>query len=244
MQEQCVTSAGWIAYNAQQLTKSADIGRIDASLDVSVSPGLLKNGKLSKNKKRQREVVSVPEQGLAAMIVVARMHPNSDYSKSTGNRWPVAIPNTHGVAAFWSAVQMIAARMIKARHSSANFIKHGWVKSIRDAFGHIDFQHSAKYRNADRAMGDQVNRLNTTNLDDLGKFFVAGVGDSVSVTAENNVGDATGKSNDKLARKHHMAVLEYGLPALNESIAFEERTGQAELERRLLAGVVPIQKME
>ena len=76
VEEQCVTSATFIAFNWQKGIPAADIAEIDASLD---------------------EVVRVSEKTGAVwtrgmVIAQQRTNPKSPYSIATGNRWPLVKP--------------------------------------------------------------------------------------------------------------------------------------------------------
>lgn len=232
MAQQCVTSAVFIAFRAQELTPATEISRIDSELSAEFSPGRLKSGKLSKAKKRQEEVVSTPQQGLAAMIVVARMNPNSAYSLSTGNRWPVAVPNTKGKEAFWAAVQVIAGRMVKARHSSTHFLRTGWTPAIRIGLSNPNYKYfqGGVSRKAAR---QRPNALTTIDPMQLGDMQITISGDSAVVTGENNVGEG---GNAVLDAKHRLALIQHGVPALQQAVNEETDAILIEVERRLAAG--------
>lgn len=119
-------TVAFVVHDAKDHTPFTSLGRIDTDLSVQMTPGILESGERSKSKKRQREVVNIPIAGLASMIVVARMHPGSRYSRLTDNRWPVVKPNTHGRGAFWLWVQARAEKMVKSRHSSTHFLQISW----------------------------------------------------------------------------------------------------------------------
>jgi hypothetical protein len=244
LREQVVTSAGWICVNAQKMTPAVDVQRIDTELEVIVTPKLSTRGA---NKglplKSGKKNVTVPEMSYAMMIAIARLHPNSKYSLSTGNRWPVAMPNTSGKQAFLDFMAAVAERMVSGRHSSTHFLQHGWAPAIRKAFDSPDFQHSKKYRSANSAMADSVNRLNTMDSSELGMMTIDLVGDDVVVTAENDVGENVGDSNDVLARKHREALILFGTVAAQRAVDQEAVSVNTELERRISEGVVPFNKM-
>ena len=115
---------------------------IDSDMQVTVTPIV------SAGYKGQTNITGNVEKTRAMMIVVARMNPNSKYSLSTGNRWPVAMPATGlGVSRgtgmgpfrpspldrmaaklnFWNFVEQVAERMVRSRHSSTGFIKKSWI---------------------------------------------------------------------------------------------------------------------
>jgi len=241
VQQQCVTSAAFICFRAQDLTRAADIGRMDSELEVTVTPKLSTRGKrkglpLMSGKKN----VAVPDQSVAMMIAISRLHPNSKYSISTGNRWPVAMPNTEGRAAFFDFMAKVAARMVSARHSSANYLQHGWQPAISKAISNPLYRY---FRGGpSRAeMKSNPNPLNTMDHNQLGGITINLAADGCVVTAENNVGD-NGKSS-VLNEKHRNALVRYGAPALQQAIDEETSAMLAEIQRRWDAGKRPIEAM-
>ena len=227
MIEQCVTSAAIICVDAQKRTAAVAIGVIDAELAVDVTPVLVKRGKRKGLPlKSGKTNVAVPQRGLAAMIVVARMHPGSDYSLSTGNRWPVAKPQTKGTAAFWQAIQVIAQRMVKARHSSTHFLQHGWAEPIRRLLSDPNYYAGrSKFQSRQQS---RVNPLNTLNQDRLGTATVDLAGNECLVLAENAVGEG---GNDVLDRKHRIALIREGTIPLQEAVDAESRAIAAQSQK-------------
>lgn len=231
MLEQCVTSAAFIAIEAQRNTPHATVGQIDADLQVEVR-GYTAKGKPSRAKRPARKVVSalpgvrVP---MAVLIVMARTNPNSAYSRSTGNRWPLplaALPTGPGTA---RARQAIIAgwvqRMTMARHSSTHFLQHGWGPGIRRLLGHPDY-YGGRSRIAQLAQG-RINPLNTMNHDPLGTAVVELTGDQCRVIVENDVGD---EGNAVLAKKHRDALIAEGQQPLENAIAREVTTMQSKIQ--------------
>lgn len=121
-----------------KLTPAASISRIDTSLMVETSPAVLKSGKLSRNKKRQNEVVTESmfrptAAPLAALIINASVirpdigaTPSAKrYNQRTGFRWARmqspfrGVPRAAGAAAMRAAI----SRMTKSRHSSTHFLQ-------------------------------------------------------------------------------------------------------------------------
>ena len=237
VREQCVTSATFIAFRAQAATPAVDMETIDEELDVDVTPVLATRGKRKGLPlKSGKTNVEVPEMGLAAMIVVARMHPGSTFSRLTGNRWPVAMPDTHGHSEFWSAVQIIAQRMVKARHSSTHFLKTGWTPAIRIGMGSEFYRYNPAFgyrRQAAALPNSGPGDLKSGNVEAFGTMVIELSGDDCVVTGSNDVG---GEGNEVLAKKHRDALIEHGLPALEEAIAQEVADGYAELQRRMDLG--------
>ena len=130
---------GFVVRRAQQLTPVVSLTKIDTQLRVTTSPAVLKNGQLSKNKKRQRGVVTAQgrltrsQQGprmvpLAALIVQAQSNPNSRFSQLTSMRWLRRHSPFKGVSRRTGAMKMRAAisRLAKGRYSSRAFFKASW----------------------------------------------------------------------------------------------------------------------
>lgn len=215
LREQCVTSAALICLDAQELTPAVDLATIDSDMEVIAYPEILKNGKASRDKKKQRaELAFAVDKSVAEMIVVARMHPGSRYSMLTGNRWPVAMPQTKGTADFWGAVQDIAERMVRSRASSTHYLQHGWSPAINQLLRDPAY-YAGKSRVQLRAQSN-VAPLNTVSPDALGGATVQVYGDACFVTAENRVG-SSGPS-EVLNEKHQAALIEYGMPPTQAAI--------------------------
>ena len=241
IQEQCVTSVTFIALRAQKLTPAASVGRIDADLEVEVSPVLSTRGKrkglpLKSGKKsvQAQRGVRVP---IGVLIVMARMDPNSKYSRLTGNRWPLlGLPTGPGTAA--ARQQFIGAalsRMTMGRHSSTHFLETGWTPAIRTGLASEFYRYNPSFgtRKAARAVPNSSNRLAP---DALGTMIIELTGDMCVVTATNDVGEATGKSTAKLAEKHREALIEYGTKPLQQAVDEETASITTEIDRRLEEG--------
>lgn len=117
------------------------IGRIDRELAATLSPGRLKSGKLSKSKRRAREVVSVAVGGvgrsttvpLAVLIIQARGRPGSHYNELTGHRWATPSPYLgKSRAAGAMAMEAAVSRMVKARHRSVAFLASSMLPAADD----------------------------------------------------------------------------------------------------------------
>lgn len=228
--EQCVTSLGIICSNARRDTPFVEPGEIDEELAVTATPGLLKSGALSKAKNRQREVVTVPEDGLAAMIVLARMHPGSNYNQLTGNRWALDKPDTHGAAEFAAWVQAAAVRMVKGRRSSTHYLMAGWIEPIRLCISSPFFK--GRYRTIQSGSKGSF-KLDQRDPARLGGMTIELGADDVTVTAVNDVGDG---SNDVLDSKHQAALIRYGTPPLQAAVDKEASDMLAELSQRMEDG--------
>lgn len=139
----------FVVLEASAATPVVSMGKIDAELQVTTSPAVLKSGKLSRNKKRQREVVTARShklakghQGprfvpLAALIIQAQVlrvdttssQPGmSRFNRMTGMRWARLQSPFKGVSRRTGANKMRQAisRLTKARHSSSGFFKASW----------------------------------------------------------------------------------------------------------------------
>ena len=116
---------------------------IDSDMQVTSTPILSTRGsRKGLPLKDGSTELEVPDMSAAMKIVIARMNPQSKYSLSTGNRWPVATQGgwhamisgfgkAYGVenafAMALDAIRPIAERMVRARHSSPGFLKHSWI---------------------------------------------------------------------------------------------------------------------
>lgn len=220
MEEQCITSAAFICLDAQANTPAVEIGRIDQELEVNVT-GYTKKGRLSKAKNPHERRVTLKDTGkevpLAVLIVMARTDPDSKYSLSTGNRWPLdadSLPKGPGssLARKFKIMEWIQ-KMTMARHSSTHFLQHGWAPAIGRLLRHPAYYAGrSKFKLAEQT---KINPINTMSHDDLGMAMVVTSGDSTMVTSENAVGAGT---NAVLSAKHRNALIEYGLEPLKNAI--------------------------
>ncbi len=232
LREQCVTSAAFIAQDAQQNTPAVGIGQIDAELQVDVV-GLTAKGRKSRAKYPATRRVTI-QKGvrvpLAVLIVMARTNPNSAYSRMTGNRWPLSmgmLPTGKGTAAARQAI--IAgwiSRMTMARHSTTHFLQHGWAPVIRTLLSDPAY-YAGKSKMRINAQ-TKINPLNTlTANSDLGRAIIELTGDQCVVMGENAVGEG---GNAVLDEKHRQALILHGTPPLQEAINREAATMDAKLQ--------------
>ena len=198
---------------AQELSPVVRQGRIDTDMQVTVTPILSLKGKRKglplKDGSKNIEVLS---HSRAAMIVVSRMHPNSKYSKLTGNRWPVAMPDFHGRrdggAAFWGYVKETAERMVRARHSSTGFLKHSWAAIIQKLLPLVK----------DGGGKGEISNQKSVLLS--GNVFPAVGGSSVAVCrVENTIGLLN--KNSVLGNKYNQAAVVKLGPVLQDAINIE-----------------------
>lgn len=252
--EQSVTSMGWIFVNAQKATPKVEVAEIDSELSVISTPVLSTRGARKGLPLRSgRMNVATTARTGAEMIVVARMHNpgisqttgNANYNLLTGNRWALPmLPNGVGTAGFWAQVALIAQRMVKTRHSSTAFLKSGFSAAIKKCFDSPLFQHSKKYRNANAAIGDSKNQLNTLGSDKLGNLEIVGAGSgSIVVTGENNVGEKSG--NSIMDAKRRQALILKAGPHVQAAIYQEEANlnERGELGMRMTDALKPAQAL-
>jgi hypothetical protein len=116
---------------------------IDSNMQVTSTPKLSTRGpRKGLPLKDGSSDLEVPDMSAAMKIVIARMNPQSKYSLSTGNRWPVATQggwhamirgfakaygSQNAYAMALDAIRPIAERMVRARHSSTGFLKKSWI---------------------------------------------------------------------------------------------------------------------
>jgi len=111
---------------------------IDTDMEVTVTPKIAISGKRKGLPLRSGATdIDIPDFSTATLIVMARMNPNSKYSLSTGNRWPLpkirirdfakAYGDANALQMFFEAIRPMAERMVRARHSSTGFLKKSWI---------------------------------------------------------------------------------------------------------------------
>ena len=235
MEEQCVTSATFIAARAQKDMAFVLIGNIDRELEVEVIPRIGKRGKPLKNKKdvAVQSGVRVP---LGVLIVMARGNPFSKYSQETGDRWPLTLPSggpgyKERLAAF---VQASLQRMVMARHSSTHFLLTGWTPAIRDGLASPLYRYNASF--GSRRDASAVGNAGAAGVKKSGDVRALGMmtidlgGDSCAVTTENDVGGEG--TNDVLLKKYREALIEHGTAPLEAAIAQEVADGEKEIRIR------------
>lgn len=232
LQQQCVTSVVFICRRAQELTPAASIARIDAELDRDVTPQRKTNGSAHQNFMAALAPFPIT---VGMKIVIARMNPGSKYSRETGNRWPLAKPNTKGRMEFLQYVLNVSERMRSSRHSSTHYLQTGWTPAIMIGIKSDLFRYNPAFGSR-RAGAFRPNSLNDVDPDALGGLTIDVTGDTCFVVASNDVGEPTGGSNAVLAKKHREALIRYGTPAANQAIAEEVAGIEREVERRFALG--------
>lgn len=230
MQEQCVTSAAYIIRDAQANTAFVEVATIDSELDVQVIPRT-KGGRISRAKRpHHKEVATLPgvRVPVGVLIVMARLDATSDYSKRTGNRWPLSgIPTGKGSAAArreWIRTRI--GRMTLARHSSTHYIRHGWTPGL------MRLIESPLFRG--RSGGVVKMRQNTVSPEKLGDGIIDLTPDQVTVTVLNQVDEG---SNAVLNASRHRALIEHALPQLQPAADKETANINTLVVQRLESGM-------
>ncbi len=220
-------------------SRAVDIPTIDADLNVEVT-GITRTGRPSNAKKPYGHRVTTVKAGKAVpqavLIVMARTNPNSAYSLSTGNRWPLdlgQLPRGKGsMAARLAMINQWITRMTMARHSSTHFLQHGWAPAIRTLLS--DPAYYAGKSKMRIGAQTKINPLNTLGSGDLGMATIAISGDAVLVTAENAVGEA---GNPVLDAKHRAALILHATPPAQAAVDKETSTILAKAQEYLDRGM-------
>ena len=241
MEEQCVTSATFIAARTQKAMAFVLIGNIDRELEVEVFP-LTASGRPSKAKKPRKFSVA-PKTGvrvpLGVLIVMARMRPDSRYNALTGSRWALLagiLPKGKGTKSERMAtIKALLQQMTMGRHSSTHFLQTGWTPAIQDGMASQFYRYNASFgsrRNAGAVGNPGVGQEKKSgNVRALGGMTIDISGDSCVVTTSADIG---GEGNETLAVKRRQALIEQGLSKLENEIAVEVSEGQKELDVRFL----------
>jgi hypothetical protein len=202
---------------------------IDTDMHVTVTPVV------SAGSRGEVNITGNVEKTRAMMIVVARMHPNSKYSMMTGNRWPLAFPDSQGITFvggqigprspsplermankinFWNYVEQVAERMVKARHSSTGFLKKSWIdlKVVLLPF----------------AMGR--NAVNAAAVTDYAQVEPAKEGYPLSVCTVSNTLGVGLKTTKELSEKYNEANHRIATPRIQAAInrEFEKKVKLAD----------------
>jgi len=241
--EQCVTSMGMILQDAQTMTRFVTTGQMDSELDVIPSEIESVSGKKRPN---------TDNWTAGELIVISRTSENSKYNQSTGGRWRLQKPmidpvklskdyNKRFIAdIFMNWVIDKAEQMKKARHSSGHFLQAGF-KHARDLSVSSPL---FKNRYRARSIGGQVNTLNALPTSDLGTTKMGNPdAPTFLIVSENKVGDRYGEGNAVLDAKHRAALIAYAGPKVEDAVAKETAACEAELARRVDAGIPKFNRM-
>ena len=205
-------SAYYIAVRAQKYMPAADIATIDSELDETIQVGKSSSNTMTRGQ----------------AIILARMNPNSRFNEITSNRWAMNRPNLSadkfhraygdgGMAkrVLWETINNADERNRSARHSSTHFLKSGW-KAVKTKIKALGFRLSGNILGISES--DDNNSTNTLDSSVLGNVDSGGEGTgSPWMLIENLVG--TKSPYDNLREEHNAAMLDYGVPALNQAMA-------------------------
>ena len=199
---------------------------IDTDMEVTVTPKLVMQGTRAGQPLKSGETdIEVPDMSAAMLITIARMNPQSKYSLSTGNRWPIpfpggwhafikqfampkdyrhGIPNGSAFALALDAIRPIAERMVRARHSSTGFIKKSWI-DLKVAL--LPF-----------ALGTGGS---ATIVSDYSEVEPAKEGNPLAVCTVSNVLGVGNRTTKELSEKYNQANHQIAEPRLRDAIQRE-----------------------
>ena len=215
-------TALFVIKKAQELTPVVSQGRIVSDMEVRITPVLSKKGsRKGLPLKSGKYKMTVSEYSAASLISLARMHPGSKYSMMTGNRWPLAKPNTKGNEAFWAYIKEAAERMVRARKSSTAFLKASWNTILYKLQAEVN-----KGRSGSRI---DIEGNKSTLLS--GEVIPAKSGSTFAVcVVQNTIG--MNNSNDVLGEKYNQAAHRVLNPVLQRAIQSEFESKIQLLNRR------------
>ena len=202
-----------------------ELSRIDRDMGVQSSPALLKSGKPSSDKRKQFSEINFPDGAptVADMIVVASLHPGSNFNNRTGGvfarQMPVGFSRAYGKengkAMFWAWIREHAEVMIKARHSSSGFYA-AIARAVNIGFGiSLGRVNGIKLPNADgnQNSGADVNKASTLLSKGLAKVYpargtgpIANASFSVSTTEPDTKGIPANVGLDRMSVVWQAAV--------------------------------------
>lgn len=210
------TALYWIANNAQMRTRSVPQSRIDSELNVVKAVRVRKNGKLYSAKKG-KSVMDTSQAGgasrtvgvpLGVLIVKASMRPaNAEkYNRSTNNRYkrPAGLFTGIGRQTAAGLMRTIISRMIKARHSSTQFLSSGWAKAKMMLFPYAEHR---------RGWGAP----SVEGEDRSGRRGFADPAEEGGWSVQGSIENRTGMEGIN-AKNFNQALHLYGTPALQSAI--------------------------
>jgi len=204
-------TAYYTAVRAQKYLPAADIATIDAELSETVQVGKSASNQMT----------------MGQAIVLARMNPNSRFNQMTSNRWAMQRPSLSAAnfqraygdggmakSVLWEFINNAEERMQAARHSSTHFLKSGW-KAVKQKIKAAGFRISGNSLGVTET--SDSNNSNRLPIDLLGDAQAGGQGTNSSwITIENKVG--TDATFPRLAAEHNAALMDYGVPALQQAL--------------------------
>lgn len=233
------STAFHVAVKTQRYTPFVTTAKIDSDLNVVTTPRLATQGKRKGQPlKSGKKDYFVPSQSAATRIVLASLHAGSKFNRLTGHRWyrdPRTFSPGKGAIGFWEQVNVVAQRMVAARHSSTHFLQASWgviAKKLRGKFyaappsdfGVIDIDASV---------------TQTGDSDDFGEVYSGGSANDWSVTLSNLLGMRASTHGGDNAANINEAMLRHSLPAaqraLNEQAAEMETRYRPRAEARITA---------
>lgn len=128
-----------VAYNAKFNMPFVTAARIDTELGVDYTARIGLRGKplstkQARNRKYSGNVMGTKQAKvpLAALIIMARAKPGSNYNVSTNNRYALAKNPFKGFSRALGAFKMteLVNNMIRGRRGSGNFLMAGWTNAI------------------------------------------------------------------------------------------------------------------
>lgn len=227
--ESLAKAVAFVIKDAKDNTPFVTLERIDTELSVVSSPAVLKSGKLSRDKTRQREEVDLDSQSVAARIVLSRLHPDSNYNRLTDMKYAIdrmSFSPGLGISGFWSRVIATATRMVKSRHSSTHFFKVSWNAVLCKMIGLVP----QNYRGAVTMWAGGGRPV----IAELGNATMTGVGSpQVFLRIDNNMG--TDEEYPTIAARRNEAAHRILGPVLQRAIDRNyEKQMQIAAERGLL----------
>jgi hypothetical protein len=246
MRQVVCTSASEVAIKAQIQTPYVKQSTIDTELAVRYTPGytsisadgfsgkmtyakrnrLARGGISSIQRTRRTGSNAVP---LAALIIQASTRYGSRYNELTNYRYFRAKSPFAGVSRQQGRMAMVAEvnRMIRARHSSTNFLQAGWSFAIQALAGETAkrSKKSVNYasRHTDKAMG---------------RVVITDQGDSASCLIESNPG-----AQSVNARSWNEALWRYGAPALQRAVDDEAAKMVEYVQKKIEAQTAKMNQM-
>lgn len=210
----------FIARDAQRRTPFVTIGRIDAQLNVQTTRRIsTRTGKPVSPKTKNANLVNVTEGGAATKITLARLHMFSRYNKMTDFRYWLPLESFspgQGQSGFWKKIDMVATRMVKARHSSTHFFQASWGAIIRLLAAHVPGASTKAIRSASNELGSVLPAKTGTT--------------TPTVVIENLIGNA--KRYPTINMRRNLAAQRILVPVLRSAIEAEFWSKLYEAEKR------------
>lgn len=208
-----------VSLRTERTTPFAEPQKIDTELKVSTDRYITKSGTLSKRKRTSYGMGDIKKDvPLTALIVMARVNPNSNYNQRTNQRYLLSQNPFKGVTRAEGIQRMkeLVQKMVSGRHKSSKFILSGWIPAIKKLASFVK---------------DKTGTLSDNsfyNGDERGGATPAVEGDwSVSASIENRTG-----LEGVNAVNANVALLKYGTTPLQQAIDEEERLMREYMEKK------------